>query len=263
MVNLRTETDLYGYSSWLAKHLNVENKKAQYNWQHMWIWWNIETEDILWALDPNCLRLGVLSQDEHTSSVVSKFTEAIPVGLPFLNFNDNHPIAVKRTDKTLYVSLHSTAWRDVSSHTKQAIKDFTKDNDVTVLLSVKDRHLAKELGVPYELGADTLDADSFYRIQRIFHQYEYMITDRMGSHVLYGLACGMKVGLSAPHNIDTVFSEKAIKHGLEERARSTRNINYLDQEFPGLVIEGGKPSYTCMPTLPKATPERIAELLWS
>jgi hypothetical protein len=73
----------------------------------------------------------------------------------------------------------------------------------------------------------------------------------------------MKVGLSAPHNIDTVFSEKALKHGLEERARSTRNINYLDQEFPGLVIEGGRPSYTEVPQLPKATPERIAELLWS
>lgn len=264
-VNLRSETDLYGYSKWLAKHLGVVNKTPRWNFQHMWIWWDLEDRDIQWALDPNCFQsLGMLVQDEQIADVIRK--RKFPVqaaGLPFLSFNENHPIQVERNGKTLYVPTHSTAWRDVSDHTSRAVKAFCKDNDVTVLLSIKDQKVAPLLKCPWLKGACSLDGNSFYRIQKIFHEFEYMISDRMGSHILYGLACGMKVGISAPHNIDTVFSEAAIKNGLESRAREIRTTKFLADRFPGLVIEGGQPSYTTMPKIDVLPPEEIAKVLWS
>jgi hypothetical protein len=108
-----------------------------------------------------------------------------------------------------------------------------------------------------------MDANSFYRIQKIFSEFDYMITDRMGSHVLYGIACGMKVGLSAKHNIDTVFSEVAIARGFTERAKSIRDLRFLDNQFPGLVIEGGKPSYTTMPEIKTLSAPEIGLMIWS
>lgn len=264
-INLRSETDLYGYSRWLAKHLGAENKTPKYNFQHMWVWWPLEDRDIRWALDPNCFQsLGMLVQDEQVAEVITK--RKFPVqaaGLPFLHFNKHHPIEAQRNGKTLYVSTHSTAWRDVSDHTIRAAKTFCKDNDVTVLLSVKDQKIAPYLKCPWVMGADSLDANSFYRIQKIFSEFDYMISDRMGSHILYGLACGMKVGISAPYNIDTVFSEIAIKEGLESRAREIRTTEYLADRFPGLVIESGLPTYTTMPKLADMTPQDVAKIIWS
>ncbi len=264
-INLRSETDLYGYSRWLAKHLGVVNKTPRYNFQHMWVWWPLEDRDIRWALDPNCFQsLGMLVQDEQVAEVITK--RKFPVqaaGLPFLHFNKHHPIEAQRNGKTLYVSTHSTAWRDVSDHTIRAAKAFCKDNDVTVLLSVKDQKIAPYLKCPWVMGADSLDANSFYRIQKIFSEFDYMISDRMGSHILYGLACGMKVGISAPYNIDTVFSEIAIKEGLESRAREIRTTEYLADRFPGLVIESGLPAYTTMPKLADMTPQDVAKIIWS
>ena len=256
---------MYGYSKWLAKHLGVVNKTPRWNFQHMWIWWDLEDRDIQWALDPNCFQaLGMLVQDEHIASIISKRKfPAQAAGLPFLSFNEHHPIQAQRNGKTLYVPTHSTAWRDVSEHTIKAAKTFAKDHDVTVLLSVADQKVGQFLPTPWVKGACSLDANSFYRIQKLFSEFEFMISDRMGSHILYGLACGMKVGISAPHNVDTVFSEVAIKNGLESRAREIRTTQFLADRFPGLVIEGGQPSYTTMPTLAKSTPEEIAKVIWS
>jgi hypothetical protein len=85
----------------------------------------------------------------------------------------------------------------------------------------------------------------------------------MGSHVLYAMACGMKVGLSAKSNIDTVFSEVALKSGLEERARFIRTTSFLANRFPGLVIEDGQPSYSELPIISDMPPTEIAhELGW-
>lgn len=231
----------------------------------MWIWWPLEDRDIAWALDPNCFRCrGMLVQDEHIAGVIrNRNFSAQAAGLPFLQFNKYNPIVTQRNGKTLYVSTHSTAWRDVASHTIKAAEEFCKDNDVTVLLSLRDKHLGEQLKCPWVVGADTLDANSFYRIQKIFSEYDYMISDRMGSHILYGMACGMKVGISARYNIDTVFSEVAIEQGYADRAKQIRTTQYLADLFPGLVIEGGQPSYNAMPILGDMTPEETARHIWS
>lgn len=267
-VRLRNEADLYGYTEWLSNHLGVKNTNPRFGFQHMWIWWDLEPRDIVWALDPHMFKSrGTLIQNEVIKSAIRSIAPeeyGVEVcGLPFLNFIANHPVDFKRNGKTLYVSTHSTSWRDISNHTKKAVEDFIKDNDVTVLLSVHDCSLAKELKAPCLMGADAMDVNSFYRIQKIFSEYEYMITDRMGSHVLYGVACGMKVGLSAKYNIDTVFSETAIGRGFGERAKEIRTTKFLDDRFPGLVIENGLPSYTTMPPIVNTDPKTIASYIWS
>lgn len=267
-IPIRCESDLYGYSYWLASHLGLpKSPRSLRNFQHMWIWWDLEERDVAWALDPNINPFfGELVQDEQIASVFARRKQyAKACGLPFLNFLRHSGIDFNthRNGKTLYVSCHSTAWRDVSRRTLEAVRSFAQGNDLTVLLAWNDRHLASEIDLPVEIGAGARELTSFYRMAEIFHRYEYLITDRMGSHVLYAMACGMKVGLSARSNIDTVFSEVALKNGLEERARSIRTTRFLDERFPGLVIEDGQPAYDKLPCIPDTSPQEIArELGW-
>lgn len=231
----------------------------------MWIWWDFEDRDICWAFDPNHIYLsGSLVQNQQIADVIiARDFPSVPVGLPFLQFNKYHPIEAKRNGKTLYVSTHSTAWRDVSKRTLAAVNEFSKNHDVTVMLSVQDLKIAPDLKCPHVIGACSMDENSFYRIQRLFSEFEYMISDRMGSHILYGLACGMKVGLSAKYNIDDCFSEVAMRKGLESRAKEIRTTQFLADRFSGLVVEDDIPRYTQMPDIAVVPPEITAQIIWS
>jgi len=265
VIRVRSETDLYGYSKWLSEYCGVENERPSWNFQHMWIWWDFEDRDVEWAFDPNHLnRSGSLVQNQAIADVIiAREHPSLAVGLPFLQFNKYHPVEAKRNGKTLYASTHSTAWRDVSQTTLAAVQEFSKNHDVTVMLSLKDLKIAPLLSCPYVVGACATDPESFYRIQKLFSEYEYLISDRMGSHILYALACGMKVGLSAKYNIDTVFSEVALRSGLESRAREIRDTQFLADRFPGLVIEDDIPKYTTMPDIAVVPPEITAQIIWS
>jgi hypothetical protein len=268
-IPIRCESDMYGFSYWLAGHLKLPVTPISLrNFQHMWIWWDLEDRDIRWALDPNLHPFfGELVQDTQIATVLNRRKiYAKPAGLPFIHFLHHSGIdfSQPRNGKTLYVSCHSTAWRDVSKRTLEAVNSFCVDNDVTVLLAWNDRHLEKEIRLPVEIGAGVNEVTSFFRLAKIFHKYEYMITDRMGSHVMYAMACGMKVGLSARSNIDAVFSEIALKEGLEERARFIRSTRFLAERFPGLVIEDGRPQYCKVPELPEIPSIEVAnDLGWA
>jgi hypothetical protein len=229
----------------------------------MWLWWPIEDRDIPFALDPALRSFQKeLTQDEHTADVVGKIIPAHAVGLPFLNFLNSEPRGdFKRNGKTLYAPAHSNPWCDFSKAVHERVKAFTKDNDVTVLLAWNDRKLAGNYTVPVEIGAGVWEVTSCYRMRKMFSEYSYMITDRMGSHVLYALACGMKVGLSARFWNDDIYHPHAISHGLTERARYVRSLKYLDELYPGIVVEDGLPTYDKCPDIMHTSPFEIARLL--
>jgi hypothetical protein len=229
----------------------------------MWLWWPIEDRDIPFALDPNLESFQKeLTQDQHTAEVVGRIVPTQAVGLPFLNFLNSEPRGdFQRNGRTLYAPAHSNPWCDFSKAVHQRVEAFTKDNDVTVLLSWNDRKLAGNYTVPVEIGAGVWEVTSFYRMRKLFSEYSCMITDRMGSHVLYALACGMKVGLSARYWNDDIYHPHAISYGLTERARYVRSLKYLDELYPGIVLEDGLPTYDNCPDIMHTCPFEIARLL--
>jgi hypothetical protein len=217
----------------------------------MWLWWPIEDRDIPFALDPALKSFQKeLTQDEHTAEVVGKIIPSYAVGLPFLNFLNSEPRGdFQRNGKTLYAPAHSNPWCDFSKAVHERVQAFTKDNDVTVLVAWNDKKIIGRLNAPVEIGAGVWEITSFYRMRKLFSEY------------LYALACGMKVGLSARFWNDDIYHPHAISHGLTERAKYVRSLKYLDELYPGIVLEDGLPTYDRCPDIMHTSPFEIARLL--
>lgn len=264
---VRGEADLYGYSLWLAKHLGLEVcPKSIRGFQHGWIWWDIQPGDRD-GFDPNFNKhVGCLVQDEKIEKqLLSENIFAKACGLPFLNFLANEEIKVKRNKGKLYVPAHSNAWGDISKIIDITTKRYA-NKGYSVMLGWNDRHLRPEGFEAIEIGAGALETTSFYRMADILLSYEEMVTDSIGSHVLYGLACGMKVGIDA-NTFELAKSENTwvgtVEGKVVERTTSKfyNSLDYIDQRYPGLVIQDNCPNYNKMPLIGSETPENIAKLL--
>lgn len=282
-VNLRCEADLYGYSRWLAGHLGYPFAPLSLRgFQHGWMWWD-ECDapyDKDFGLDPNLNEYwGALVQDDAVArSLQKRGTFAHACGLPFVSFYRHSGLAGSfssaRDTRTLYVPTHSNPWNDVAGDVAEAAVRFSELQEAcAVMLSWGDRHLASKLATRFErieIGAGALERDSFYRMLRIFESYECMITDSIGSHVCYALACGMKVGIHAAlyrklydgdQARETFDWKRAKDGGHAERYNRIMSLDYIDQRFPGMVIDGGRPHYSVVPALACERPDVIARLL--
>jgi hypothetical protein len=272
---VRNESDLYGYTVWLAEHLGLEiYPRSLRGFQHGWIWWNTG-EYYRQGLDPNIDPYwGELVQDELIEEYLLKekiFAKAC--GLPFLNYLEFSGTKgyFQRTGGLLYVPTHSNPWYDVKKDVVESAIRFSKKHpDSSIMLSWSDQKLAPELA-PYfktvEIGAGALEMTSFPRMSKIFQTYDTMLTDAIGSHVLYGIACGMRVGIDAELYYNYINTESSQNTVDGQRWRDEKftdkysSLEYLDKRFPGLVIDGNSPDYCVMPDFPVVEPKEIAALL--
>lgn len=273
-VILRGEADLYGYSKWLAQYLRLPLiPQSLRGFQHGWIWWDPQDcpLDKSCGLDPNFHEFwGALVQDDVIARAVwARPAYAEACGLPFLNFYEYSGFKGKftagRSGRLLFMPSHSTPWQSFGDSVLKGVIDFAgRKSDCTVMLGWNDRHLA-HLVAPYVghviPGAGALETRSFYRLLRAFESHEFMLTNSMGSHVGYALACGMKVGLLARGYVNVFDSAKAAAPGLPVARARIYSLGYLSARFPGLVIEGGYPTYCRAPLLSTAPPDTIARLL--
>ena len=272
---VRNEADLYGYSVWLAEHLGLEiYPRALRGFQHGWIWWDV-VEGSKQGFDVNLDEYwGSLVQDEKIEICLRKQKiYAKACGLPFLNYLEFSGTKgyFPRTDGLLYIPTHSNPWNDVKKDIIESAIRFSKKHlDASIMLSWSDQKLAPELKSYFknvEIGAGALEMTSFPRMSRILQTYDTMITDSIGSHVLYSIACGMKVGIDASLYYDCSTTEEAKKNPDFQRITSENHnlsyssLEYLDKKFPGMVIDGNDPSYVTMPEFPVVEPKKIAELL--
>jgi hypothetical protein len=275
---VRNESDLYGYTVWLAEHLGLEiYPRALRGFQHGWIWCNTG-EYYRQGLDQNIDSYwGELVQDELIEEYLLKekiFAKAC--GLPFLNYLEFSGTKgyFPRTGELLYVPIHSNPWHDVKKDiVESAIRFSKKHPDSSIMLSWSDQKLAPQLA-PYfktvEIGAGALEMTSFPRMSKIFQTYDTMMTDAIGSHVLYGIACGMRVGIDAELYYNCI-NTKSFQNTVEWQRRKDEkftdkyySLEYVDKRFPGLVIDGNLPNYCVMPDFPVVEPKEIASLLgWS
>jgi len=121
-----------------------------------------------------------------------------------------------------------------------------------------------------ELGAGVSDIQSFFRIMSIFESYQYVVTDSIGSHICYALACGAKVGIIEdlfyyPQDIPiSTASDDDIRAKSAKFAKNMRyisSLNYIEDILPGIVINGGLPNREGALDIPIERPDVIADLL--
>jgi len=281
--SLRSESDLYGYSTWLAKYLRYPVVPlSMRGFQHGWVWWKKSNEEpIELGLDPNLNKyLGTLVQDLNVHQVLqNKKIFSVIAGLPFLNFRSFCGYAGKFSERiegsVLYVPTHSNPWNNYSfvigEMSDRALKVIGRD--CAVLLSWNDRQLAPVFSERFstvEIGAGALEISSFYRLSRIFEKYEFVITDSMGSHVLYAASCGAKVGIHRAlyrplHDKNSLRSstdyEFLKKIGGQEWMDRYSEIDFIDSTYPGLVTEGFPIGGFTPPQITEMSPECVATYL--
>jgi hypothetical protein len=278
--------DLYGYSKWLATHLDYKFIPISLrSFQHGWIWWNHEDMPIQkgFGLDPNVNDFwGCLVQDKEIESFLLKQgIYAKSCGLPFLNFYNHFKNKEKSKDKNneniLYIPMHSNPWNDFSKDILLNAENFKFENKrLSILLSWSDRNLANQLSNFYskiEIGAGALEDESFYRLANVFESYEYMITDFIGSHICYAIACGMKVGINArlfkpfyqgKHAALTYDVQKMKESEYFENMCEINTLEYMEKKYPGIVIDGGLPTYSTLPEISICSPQEVAtQLGWN
>jgi hypothetical protein len=265
---VRCEADLYGYSLWLAEYLDLNVcPRSLRGFQHGWIWWDIVDGELA-GFDPNLSEyFGILVQDKQIEqSLLRDGIYAKACGLPFLNFLKHTKIETKRNKGKLYIPTHSNPWNDVSKSIKFLASNFA-NKDYSIMLSWNDRHIDIDGFNHIEIGAGALETTSFYRMATIFSSYDEVITDSIGSHVLYAIACGAKVGIDA-NAYDNARKMNIWAGTADEELSKKRptkqdyyDINYIDKKYSGLVIDDNSPSYCQMPEIAYERPEVIADLL--
>ena len=112
------------------------------------------------------------------------------------------------------------------------------------MLSVNDYRNGATGFEKVEMGAGVFDKNSFKRLFNTFHSYEYMVTDSMGSHIGYGLSCGMKVRIDVENFCKY---QDALKQTQDYKLFNKRseglilqNINslsYIESRFPGITTD--------------------------
>lgn len=242
---MSVEPDLYGFSDWLASYLNCQRQQSIRGYQHGWIWWEREFGDDR-GFDPNFHRAdGLLVQNEQIAkSLQYEGVYAKAVGLPFLTYKNYSGQEIpERRAETLFVPTHSNPWCNLTDDVLNSCAQH-RDKGWSVMLSVNDYRNGATGFEKVEMGAGVFDKNSFKRLFNIFHSYEYMVTDSMGSHIGYGLSCGMKVRIDVENFCKY---QDALKQTQDYKLFNKRseglilqNINslsYIESRFPGITTD--------------------------
>ncbi len=278
---LRNETDLYGFSHWLAEELGFPFPPLSLRgYQHGWIWWEkCKDEPFGLGLDPNLNKYwGEIVQDENVRSrLQEEKIFSVVGGLPFVHFYKNfqmHELLPERiSGSVLYIPTHSNPWGNYQRAIEKNMTNLRRvvGGNLSIMLAWNDRglsHRVREAFDRVEVGAGALEITSFFRLMRIFHRYESVITDSMGSHILYATICGCKVGLHAElvanarenaKSMDTIDNKRDTAIG--EWSERIHDPSLIDSLYPGLVIDSQEIGGFCAPNFQTMASSELAKAL--
>jgi len=204
-INLRCEADYYGISHLIAKKLGLPfTPRSLAGWKHGWLIADLYYKEQLIGGSREANFLVPLVAHKHFLYEYGINSEAI--GMPFVYVEDIVTDKIERVKKSLLVmpphSLPYTihAW-DEDSYAKQ-ISELQNQFDLIVVClhqSCVDKRLwvdaFEKYDIPWIIGADAQDKNALIRMYKIFHSFEFMTTNVIGSHIVYAAYCGCKVSI--------------------------------------------------------------------
>jgi hypothetical protein len=200
-IQVRCEADLYGFSIWLARYLGLNTVSiSQSRLQHGWFWFPYKSGKFYTNFFYN-LKNGVLVQNkEYAEGLVKDGIPSSETGLPFHIFYEFSGVKGRYSemrDGKLFVPVRSYLDASFTDSIINSVASFAATtSNFSVLLSYDDRALEgsiRRYASRVEIGASCTEAYSFYRIAQIFESYSDVITNTIGSHVLYADMCGANV----------------------------------------------------------------------
>ncbi|MEM7540335.1 MAG: hypothetical protein AAF384_01990 [Pseudomonadota bacterium] len=199
---LRSEPDYYGASHTIAAQLGLKRTPVSFaTWRHGWIPFVAPDNPEFYALGHRKMRNLVANSGHVEILRAHDFTKVEPVGLPLIYVD--RP-AVKQLPNSLLV---------MPGHTQElATQSWNESAYIDELLSMRDKfeHILAcvhpicvergfwtkafdKAGIRWVRGAGRRDRYALLRIRRLFASFEYLTTNTMGSHILYGAWSGAKV----------------------------------------------------------------------
>ena len=209
------EIDLYGVRHTMAEKAALKSTpKTKTRWYHGW--------NALPLNDPKLLvtcgnfselkNFTYLTNTQPEADLLTRngFKNAIAVGSNFL-YSKPHSLPVRIPNSVLVVPTHTTSICANSLNIPQNVENIINQiehppqimaccvggNDALSL----DNNILSNLTFPSVTGAWTFDKNALKRMWMIFSAFETIITDAIGSHIAYALACGAKVKIVESRNI--------------------------------------------------------------
>lgn len=208
------EIDLYGARLTIAEKAGLKSiPKTKTRWYHGW--------NALPLNDPKLLvtcgnfselkNFTYLTNTQPEADLLSRngFKNATAVGSNFL-YAKPHSLPARIPKSILVIPTHTTLRCADSFNIPQNVENIINQiehspeimacciggNDALSL----DNNIFSNLSFPSVTGAWILDKNALTRMWMIFSAFETIITDAIGSHIAYALACGAKVKIVESKN---------------------------------------------------------------
>lgn len=241
----RCEPDAYGASYLIAQQLGLsEVPESTSTWTHGWPYVPVAHPEQV-AQQSSAEQTNLVPTEETASLLRTEFSyrNVHAVGCPFIYAE---PLDVERISNSLLV---------MPPHTLPYLEDeWDEERYVASIAEVKDqfehvvacihRHDIKKgnwvdafsnAGIPYVPGTRVRDKYGLVRMHTLFHLFEAVTANTIGSHIAYAAYCGCKISIYGPYahrslsdfKKDPVWSgerEPILRHNLKHtREESVRD----------------------------------------
>jgi len=235
----RNEVDSYGFSNILAKI--VKKKNLPYplaNWQHDWHFWKEISKD---NINYNNKVVPTILANKKLKLKYKKlgFKYLYIGGLPF-----TYTRQIKKRIKSSVIFIppknHKTSF--ALKKTENIINNnFDKYKNKTILLNKNDQKFLKKLCSKKKIkiinSISKNNENALQVLRNLLDQYEYMITNTIGSHIIYALYCGCKVKVFEKNFYDYSDYDYSFQFDYHERRkkydyrRKVYSLGYVKKHY--------------------------------
>lgn len=253
IIKLFNAVDRYGFSYAISEIYKIRRRNTRGDWVHGWIWWKeLELYDFFGNNLPRQNTRIIVATENHKNFLNSKGYNKVYVGgIPFAYI----PIQTNKRIKSslLLIPNHSAEWTILNLNLENFIEEnkniLKKYEHVAILIHAEDNkeniiNLLSNYKITPIVGANPKAKNSLIRTRLIFDSFEDVISNVMGSHIIYALASGCRVKLR-PAKIEDAFNIKYINENINKnqinkfisRNEYIYNLNNLKIQFPELLNE--------------------------
>ena len=245
----RSEPDSYGASYLIAQQIGRKKPPVSFaHWRHGWIYLNPIIHPRQLGGDPSLVHL--MATTEHVQ-ILNNFgyKKVSAVGLPFI-YADNFKTE-RKAGSLLVMPGHSLPYTNPHLNEHNYVSQIAAMQPYfsTIVACLHSSCFAKGLwvselekyGIPYIIGADLYDKNSLSRMNYIFKSFEYMTTNRIGSHIAYAAYSGCKVSIFGeylPFTIEEFADDPFYRqypdlmHYCVEKSQKSQ----LEKQYPDLFV---------------------------
>lgn len=205
----RCEPDAYGASYLIAQELGMnEVPESTATWTHGWPYMPVVHPEQV-AQQSNAEQTNLVPTEEIAETLRTEFSyrNVHAVGCPFIYAE---PLEVERIPNSLLV---------MPPHTLPYLEDeWDEEAYVAAIEGIKDqfehvvacihRHDIKKgnwvgafsnAGIPHVPGTRVRDKYGLVRMHTLFHSFEAVTANTIGSHIAYAAYCGCKISIYGPY----------------------------------------------------------------